>query len=143
MRYSEFRFMIPCAPIRSESGTSGCSQSWSWSWRLSPNSYRKKCLPNRSNEEEQRLSLLVLERELHVWWLSALKHNVYMMVDLRERETDLEREIEIFSFSDFDFRGRGTTPFPLLFFFFFHFILIKKIIIKKKRPNLIGGITYT
>ena len=67
--------------------------------------------PYSSNEEEQRLSLLVLERELHVWWLPTLKHNAYIMVDF------IEREIEIFLFPDFDFRGRGTTSFPLQFFF--------------------------
>ena len=138
MRYSEFRFMIPCAPIRSESGTSGCSQSWSWSWRLSPNSYRKKCLPNRSNEEEQRLSLLVLERELHVWWLSALKHNVYMMVDLRERERLILRERSRFFHFLILISGEEEQHHSPYFFFFFSFSFNYENHYKKKRPNLLG-----
>ena len=136
VRYNKFRFTISLC---------SCSVQ-EWYRRLESESkfetesefLKKKSLPDRSNEEEQRLPLLVLERELHVCWLFTLKHNAYMMVDLKERETDLEREIQIFPFFGFDFRGRGRTLFPLIFFFysfFFHFLLITKIIIKKKRKK--------
>ena len=99
-------------------------------WKVPPFSlHPQPDKPYSSNEEEQRLSLLFLERVLHVWWLPTSKHNAYIMVDFRERE------IEIFPFPGFDFRGRGTTSFPLQFFFFIVFFFIRK----KKTTKLNGG----